>query len=279
MNPITFSTLACPAWSVETVIERARAFGYDGLEWRGGPDGHLRAEMTPEQRSAVRTMCADADLSMLAVTAYTSFVADSRDERQANVDELRRYIDLAADLGAQYVRAFLGELPAGSGPDETVYGYISESLRMAAEHALATKVTIAIEPHDNFARASAIVPVLERMDYYAPLRVIWDIANAYAAGDDPAESFAVLKDYVAYIQVKDGTGRGPHWQLCSVGQGEVPLGHAFELLLSNGYTGAFSVEWEYAWHPELASPEDELPAARKLITNLLADVRSSQRTN
>ncbi len=34
---IAFSTLACPDWDAETVVERATALGYGGVEWRGGP--------------------------------------------------------------------------------------------------------------------------------------------------------------------------------------------------------------------------------------------------
>ena len=83
------------------------------------------------------------------------------------------------------------------------------------------------------------------------------------------EGFNLLKDCLAYVQVKDGKGHTPHWQLCSLGEGDVPLEQAFELLLENGYSGAFSVEWEYAWHPELDPPEIALPAALRTVQKLL----------
>ena len=101
-------------------------------------------------------------------------------------------------------------------------------------------------------------------------KVIWDIGNAFAAGEDPSESFELLKDRLAYVQVKDGKGRAPDWRLCPLGQGDVPLDQAFELLLANDYQGAFSVEWEYAWHPELDPPENALPAALRTVRELLA---------
>ena len=106
------------------------------------------------------------------------------------------------------------------------------------------------------------------------LRVIWDIGNTFAAGEDPVEGFELLKDRLAYVQVKDGKKHGSAWQLCSLGQGDVPLARAFELLLGYGYEGAFSVEWEYAWHPELDPPEIALPAARRTVQNLLSAVQS-----
>ena len=270
MNTITFSTLACPNWPIETVIAKASEFGYDGIEWRGGPQGHVNLATPTPQKAALRQMCSDAGLMALAVTAYTSFVSKSAEERQANVDEVRRYTDLAAELRAHYVRVFLGELPGGVNPDASMYENIAGCLNVASEHALSLGVGIAIEPHDSFARSSAVAPVLNRTRSHSALRVIWDIGNAFAAGEEPLEGFELLKDRLAYVQIKDGKRRGTEWQLCPLGQGDVPLGQAFELLSENGYEGALSVEWEYAWHPELDPPEIALPAALRTVQDLLA---------
>jgi sugar phosphate isomerase/epimerase len=269
MNPITFSTLACPGWQIETILAKASEFGYDGIEWRGGPQGHVQPDMPAAKKNLLRQRCSDARLISLAVTAYTSFVSDSAEERQANVDELRHYVDLAAELGADYVRAFLGELPEGTKIESSMYEKISDCLREAAAHAQSLEVIIAVEPHDNFVLSSSITPLLARIQHPA-LRVIWDISNAFAADENPSEGFALLKDHIAYVQVKDGRKSRDGWQLCSLGKGNVPLSEAFKLLLSNEYQGAFSVEWEYAWHPELDPPAMALPAALRTVQELLA---------
>lgn len=274
MNPLTFSTLACPTWTVQTVITKASEFGYNGIEWRGGPQGHIQPSASAEQKATLREMSADAGLMLLAVTAYTSFVSDHAEERQSNVDEVRRYADLAAELGARYVRVFLGELPPNTNLDVKTYENITDCLSRAAQHALSVGVGVAIEPHDNFARSLAVAPVLERTRSDPALGVIWDIGNAFAAGEEPFEGFELLKDRLAYVQVKDGTRRREDWQLCSLGMGNVPLTRAFELLLSHGYKGALSVEWEYAWHPELDPPEIALPAALLKVRELLAAAQS-----
>jgi len=270
MNPITFSTLACPAWSIATIVARASEYGFDGIEWRGGPQGHVKPAMPAEQKVALRQMSGDAGLSILAVTAYTGFVSRSTEERQNNLEELKRYADLAAELNAQFVRTFLGELPTGINPDSSMYQYMADCLNTAAEHAASIGVKIAIEPHDNFARSSNIVPLFNETHFHPDLQVIWDFGNAFAAGENPVEGFELLKNHLAYVQVKDGKGRDPNWQLCPLGAGDVPLVQAFELLLATGYQGALSVEWEYAWHPELDPPEIALPAALRTVRELLA---------
>lgn len=276
MNPITFSTLACPNWQIETVIAKTSEFGFDGIEWRGGPQGHVRPDMPASKKALLQQGCSDAGLMSLAVTAYTSFVSESAEERQANVDELRRYADLAAEVGAGYVRTFLGELPKGIHLNSSTYQKILECLNAATEHADSVGVKIAIEPHDDFVLSSTITPILTRVQHPA-LRVIWDIGNTFAAGEDPDQAVESLKDRLAYIQVKDGQRDETSWQLCWLGQGNVPLDRAFELLLADGFEGAFSVEWEYAWHPELDPPEAALPAALRTVRELLAAAQEEPR--
>ncbi|MCC7360075.1 MAG: sugar phosphate isomerase/epimerase [Anaerolineales bacterium] len=262
-NAFAFSTLAAPEWPAEVVIERAAAFGYDALEWRGGPDGHVPPSLSAAQLAALARRQRDAGLTALAVTAYSSFVADDAAVRRANLDDLRRHCDTAAALGAQFVRAYEEALPPGARP-EALYDRLAEGLAAAAEYAQRVGVALALEPHADFARSAVAAPLLERVPHPA-LRVIWDVGNAYAAGEHPAETRRRLRARLAYVQLKDGMGRGAAWHLTDLGQGAVPLAWAVWSLIEDGYTGAFSVEWERAWHPELAAAEVALPAALTVL--------------
>jgi sugar phosphate isomerase/epimerase len=265
---IAFSTLACPEWPLATVVERAAAYGYDGVEWRGGIDGHVNPGLAADERASLRQHVADAGLFSLAVTAYTSFLEDDPADRQANVDLLRRYLDLASDIGAGSVRAFLGELPPGA-ERPRYHDRIVEALAAAVPHATAAGVAIGVEPHDDFVCSASVSPILARLPY-PPVAAVWDFGNAFFAGEDPAEGWSLLGRRLAYVQVKDGVGTYPSPRLTPLSAGEVPLGPAIELALRNGYTGAFSLEWERAWHPEIDPAEVALPAALRTLRELLA---------
>jgi sugar phosphate isomerase/epimerase len=266
---IAFSTLACPEWGIRTIISKAKEFGYGGVEWRGGPQGHVNPQMAPAQIEALCKRMEDDGLVSLAITAYTAFASPDLQIRQSNLDELKSYLDLAAETGAGYVRTFLGELPAGMSRS-AAYPFILDCLEEAVEYANSCGVTIAVEPHDDFVLAASIDPLLRQIAH-PNLRVIWDFGNAYSAGEEPGSGFDLLKGRIAYVQVKDGRGRGQNWRLCPVGQGEVPLSKITGLLLAAGYEGAFSIEWERAWHPELDPPDVALPAARQTLSKLLAE--------
>ena len=268
-NPLTFSTLGCGEWSRETVIERAAAFGYDGVEWRGGPQGHVSPALPAAERQALRRRVTDAGLLSLAVTAYSRFVSPEAAERAAQLDHLRQHLDLAADLGAAYVRTFLGQLPPGRTVAQAAPA-IADNLRAAAEYAAPLGVIVTPESHDDWVRSAALAEVLAAVPHPA-LRALWDFGNAFAAGEDPAEGLRLLGPRLGYVHVKDGLLIDGQWRLTQLGQGQVPLKNVIHGLRALGYTGALTVEWERAWHPELEPAETALPAALAVLRQLLAE--------
>jgi sugar phosphate isomerase/epimerase len=264
--PIAFSTLACPEWTVEEVVDRAAAMGYDAIEWRGGPEGHVSPSWPVERRRALLMRMADRGLSALSVTAYPSFVTPDPADRARHRDDLLRHVDLAADLGALAVRAFIGIVEDEASPDALV-GRAIEGLAPVADRADDVGVAIAIEPHDDFVRSEALVPILHALGHSA-VGAIWEIGNAWAAGEDPAVGCSALGPWIRYVQLKDGRGRGADWRLSAIGEGEVPLGEALTMLAARGPLPPLSVEWERAWHPELAPADVALGPALAVVREL-----------
>lgn len=264
---IAFSTLACPEWPATEVVTRAAAFGYDAIEWRGGVDGHVGPRWPPADRARLRALLRDHGVASLAVTAYPSLVTPDPEARMAHVTDLIDHVHLAADLGAAAVRAFVGVIEDDAGIAELTERVIG-ALRPVADRARDLGVDIAIEPHDDFTRSEALVPILAALDHPA-VGAIWELGNAWAAGEDPAVGGPALAPWIRYVQVKDGRGRGEAWRLTAIGEGEVPLLEAFRTLAGRGPIPPVSIEWERAWHPKLAPAEDALGPARSVVRGLL----------
>ncbi len=272
VNPIVFSTLACPEWPAETVIVRAAEFGYDGVEWRGGDHGHVSPALSPAERQALRRRTAEAGLMLLAVTSYSRFVSPDPAERAAQLDHLRRHLDLAADLGAQFVRTYVGKLPPGRSAAQALPA-IAECLRAAAEHAAPMGLIVAAESHDDYVRSAALAEVIQAVAHPA-LRAVWDFGNAFETGEDPAEGLRLLVPHLGYVHVKDGVRNGAEWRLTRLGEGDIPLGVVIRGLVAAGYRGGLSVEWERAFHPELDPAETALPAALAAMRGWLAAAKA-----
>lgn len=265
--PIAFSTLACPEWTPEEIVDRAATLGYDAIEWRGGPEGHVSPSWPVHRRRALRRRMADRGVTALAVTAYPSFVTPDPAARARHLEDLLRHLDLAADLGATAVRAFIGVVEDEASPDALVARAI-DGLAPAADHAGDLGVAIAIEPHDDFVRSETLLPILRGLGHPA-VGAIWEIGNAWEAGEDPAVGGPALRPWIRYVQLKDGRGRGADWHLTAIGEGEVPLGAALTLLAGGGPLPPLSVEWERAWHPDLAPAAVALGPALAAVRELV----------
>jgi sugar phosphate isomerase/epimerase len=138
-------------------------------------------------------------------------------------------------------------------------------------------VVVGAETHDDFVNSAGIARLL-RQASHPGLRAVWDVGNAFAAGEDPSEGLRQLGGQLAYVQIKDGVTRDGKWRLTRLGEGELPLARTLRELVEIGYRGALSVEWERAWHPELDPPELALPAALRAARRWLADAYANQRT-
>src|SRR5690348_360390 len=96
---ISFSTLACPDWTMPRIIEIASSLGYDGIELRfvQGEDSlwKLPVFQGSELSSTKRTL-ADRGLMISCLDTSCRFHSPDASERQRWLDEGERMSDLAA---------------------------------------------------------------------------------------------------------------------------------------------------------------------------------------
>lgn len=259
-----FSTLACPAWSVEQVAEAATRMGYDGVELRL-LDGEVIDPVADHLKVIQATaICRDHGLEVCAFDTSCHFNSADPAERTRQMAELRNWIRLAQDVQVPLLRVFGGPGQPNSVPVPTDYEvneWVAASLRQVAPEAEQAFVTIALETHDAFSSARRVAEVLRAVDS-AYVAALWDSHHPYRVGETAQEVIEVLGTRIAHVHVKDArrvTPAGSDWQLVLLGEGEVPVREQLKLLEQHGYQGYVSVEWEKKWHPEIAEPEIALP--------------------
>jgi fatty-acyl-CoA synthase len=102
--------------------------------------------------------------------------------------------------------------------------------------------------------------ILDRIQHPA-IACCWDVFNATVIGELPAVSVPVLNSKIQYVQVKDAAIGALGATYCKLGEGQVPLEKLMIRLRGIGYGGWVTFEWEKAWLPGLAEPEDVFPDA------------------
>jgi sugar phosphate isomerase/epimerase len=256
-----FSSLAAIDRPLSELVQALARVGYNGIEIRGKDRKHADPAMSKAERKDVRKLVTDAGLEAAAVTSYMRLAEESRDAAAAT-NVLHAYIELAHDLGSPIVRVFGGAIPKGEEP-AAVEKRMADLLLGVADQAREAGIQICLETHDSFCRADAVARVLALAKHSA-VAALWDVHNQFETGEPVKEAFDRLWPRIGYLHVKDSfklpDGKR---QLCFLGAGDVPVAEVVGWLKARQYPGYVVVEWEKAWHPELA--DADVAAAQHIL--------------
>jgi sugar phosphate isomerase/epimerase len=243
------------------IVDAAVANGYGAIELRG-LGAHIDVpdapEFAPDLRPAVRDMLRSRGVTISCVSSSANLTSPSP-------DHLVAHCILAHDLGAPFVRVFGGSAQPGEAWPATL-SRASKTLRhygdLAAEHGVA----VVVETHDSFSLGEKVAEVLEHA-HHANTFALWDLHHPFRNGESPEKTAQLLAPWVRYVHVKDGIPE--HNTL--LGEGDVPIHEMLKLLVSGGYTGVFSVEWEKRWQPQIEAPDIALPQYAHKLREYLSD--------
>jgi len=262
--PLVYSTLGCPDWSLERMIEEAVADGYAGLEIRVLDGQIIPADMPAQRRKEIRELMRQNGLVIAGLGASTRFSSPDPAERRKNQDELRRYLELANDLESPMVRTFGGGVAEGQTIEQTI-DWLAEGLAGVMETAEAQGVTVVLETHDAFCRGQEVAATLAKVEH-PNLKAVWDTHHPYRMGESVADTWKYIGHRLAHVHIKDARRRPDgEWDLVLLGKGEVPNREVIDLLLAKGYSGYLSAEWEKKWHPSIEEPEIALPQHAQVL--------------
>ncbi len=268
---IAFSTLGCPDWSWNEIYPMAKDLGFDGIEIRG-LGNEIYAYRTPPfaPQAIARTMSELSEIGV-EVSCFSSAccVKDAEHIRSTMAEGLAT-IDLAAQAGVPYVRVLADRHPQVEGPvDDQV---VAAALRTLAEHAAASGVTVLIETNGVYADSARMKSLLRRVSHPA-IRVLWDIHHPIRFfGEQPAHTYAVLADEIAYVHIKDSL-RLPDGSIRYrlLGEGDLGVEAALEVLHHAGYQGYVSLEWVKRWSGDLEDAAIVFPHFAHYMKRFLND--------
>ena len=273
---ISFTSLGCPEWDLDTVITKGSAYGYDGVDFRG-IQNEIDITKLPAFTSGVAETRRKLKQAGLGVSGISSSITVCvAEKREANVEEAKRTIAVAHDLGCTNVRVFGGgDLARHTREELAKIGRAGVESLLALDGA--SSLRWLFETHDNWIKSTDCRLLLDHISNPA-FGALWDIGHTpRVGGETPQETWAAIGPRVGYTHVKDASYDAKHplamqdgWRYVPPGTGQLPLAEAIALLKKNGYTGWLMFEHEKRWHPELPEPDVVFPVFVKWIRPLIA---------
>ena len=255
---LSFSTLGCPDWNFQQIIDFAALHGYQGIELRG-----LLRQMdltkcnefsNLENISATLTRMKNKGLKFTDLGSSCNLHIADAAKRKENLDEAKRFINLAQQINCPYIRVFPNNLPKDQDKQATM-NLIVKGLQELGNYAKGTSVKVLMETHGDLVHSEDLSAIMQSVNH-AQTGLIWDVANMWTiTKEPPAQVYTALKKWIHHTHIKDGKLVNGEVQYVFLGKGEVPIFEAIDLLQKDGYKGYYSFEWEKMWHPEIAAPE------------------------
>ena len=298
MKPkVSFSTLSCPDWSFQQLVENGTAYGYDGVEIRllqRQTDLLAHPDFQPSQLETRCRELSDAGFAIAGLASSVSFDNPDANVRADQIETGERYLDLAKTLGADFIRVFGDVLqPTASGsvpldkvsPEQrrTTIAQVADGLQTLGEYAEPLGLNVLIETHGDYSNSAVVLETLEAVESSA-VGVLWDTHHPWRfCGEKLPTTFDRLRRWVRSTHWKDSVERPESTATKDAGQdaaaqaahslmtghqhadyvlfrgGEFPAVQCIWLLRNAEYEGWFCYEWEKIWHPELEEPELALP--------------------
>ncbi len=243
MTKLAFMSSVCPDWTLGEVAGAMKENGYTGfeprVEW-----GHLcgiEADLPAERRRETRDLFASEGLEICCLATGVRMAEPDASERAHHIEDLRRYLDLAADLECGLVRTFGGRRDRGA-EWAGVVDYVAAGYRQVVDQARDAGVTLLLETHDDWSATAPVRAVIEAVDHPC-LQVLWDFMHPQRMMETPAESFLAVGMLTRHTHAHDGRCVDGRLQLLDrLGDGEIDHAVPLQLLSRAGFEGYVSVE-------------------------------------
>ncbi len=267
-----FSTVSCPKWDFGTIVARAKEYGYAGVEVRGFLNESVLTASNPflTDPLKLRDLFDGNDVQICCLASSIAMTQNRKRDKAAAAD-LKQFIDTAHALDCKLVKVFDTQVRAGQ--DRPSAGVaLGNWILPLADYAAERDVILVIENALSFRSAKEMWSILDRLQHPS-IACCWDVFNAAMAGESPYISVPTLNSKIQYTQVKDAKLGQLGASYTKLGEGDVQIETFLTRLRGVGYKGWVTLEWEKAWLPNIAEPEEVLPQA---ITKLREWTRSGE---
>ena len=234
--------LQAKTMTYEDLIRIAVETGTDGIDmtvyWMPGTSDDY---VLPLRRLAYKNR-----VEIYSLGTRVRLAQPTADLREAQIVELRKWMDVAQRIGATHIRVFGGSKPEGATLEQAI-GFAAETLKRGAEYAGARGIILGVEDDGGITDfAKETIEIVKRAD--SP----WAGMNLDIGNFRPPKVYEQIEMSIPYavsthvkttVALDDGGGRAPcDWD------------RVFVMFSNHGFRGYMGLEYEAAEDPAVAVP-------------------------
>jgi len=231
-----------PAMDIHGFIEKAAQWEVDAVELTSY---YFPPDFTPAYVAGLKRHCHLLGIDVSATPIRNTFTHSAGPEREKEIAHVKRWLDVARDLGSPAIRIFAGDAAKGQ-PEPEARRHCVEAIEACADHAATRGVFLALENHGGVvAEPDGLLEIVRAVESEW-FGVNLDTGNFH--GEDPYADLARCLPYAVTVQVKvEMQAKGGPKQ-------EADFGRLVRMVKESGYRGYVTLEYEAAEAPLTAIP-------------------------
>ena len=237
-------------WTLDRLMEEVKRLGLENIDVHAGMIG------APDSAAAkIKSALAKSGLILSGLSMSNSFSSDKPEEFRAQVDTVKRWIQVAAQVRAPVSRIFGGSLSLKQRNDPAIhqqkYRQIMDGLGEVTREAEKHGLILALENHGGLPCTGEEQVEVIRSIKSPSLKATVDVGNYMNGGQEGHVGSRLAAPYAAYVHFKDfikvDDAKSPWgWNVtpCGLGEGAVNHRACLEALRDAGYKGFVALEYE-----------------------------------
>lgn len=226
------------ASDIKTQFEVLNKLGIKSFEPRG-INGKNISELTDDE---VATLKAEMQRYKITASSIGSPIGKIKisDDFENHFELFKRVVEIAKTLECKYIRMFSFYNDGGEWTKDKrseVFKRLRKMIEYATEHGV---VLLHENEKDIYGDSVGRCFDLMKEFYCENFAIVFDPANFVQSGEDTKQAFAVLKDYIRYVHIKDSL-RSDN-SIVPAGHGDGNISYILENLLKSGFKGYISLE-------------------------------------
>jgi len=268
MMKLGFSSRVCPEWDLETMVNKASALGYDGIELFG-----LRGELhlpsvaeLADRPDDARALFQDKKVELVCLSTAATLDVKGYVELKQQKAAIAETVGLAARLGCPYVRMSAGKTHGFWDTERLAMSRIGEALGSLVPLLSRHGVTLLVENGGDFVQSHQLWFLVDTAGHPA-IQACWNQCQAMTRAQRATNAIPQMGSRLGMVHLCDATF-DENFVLVDykpLGEGNTEIAKQIDLLKGMVYEGYAVVHWPDSRGESLPDPETALSDAGTFV--------------
>ena len=213
LGAVTYNVLK--DWDLETIITNLEKAGFEAVELRTGHKHGVETSLGAAARQQVAQRFTKSKVRLLSFGSTCEFHSPDETVRRKNIEDGKKFIELAHDTGAWAVKVRPNGLPAAV-PRETTINNIGASLRELGDYGARYGVEIWVEVHGKDTQEPPNSAAIMRATKHTNVGLCWNSNPTDVVNGSVKQSFELLRPWIKNCHINELVSGYPYRELFSL---------------------------------------------------------------